>query len=95
MSIEKGIFRVLKDGMLLFWCPGCKRHHGVYIDKTKPTHWDFNDDYNKPTFSPSILVTMPNIGTCHSFVKDGKIQFLNDCYHELAGQTVELKCEDV
>jgi hypothetical protein len=27
---------------------------------------------------------------CHSFVKDGKIQFLDDCYHELAGQTVEL-----
>ena len=27
---------------------------------------------------------------CHSFVRDGKIQFLNDCTHELAGQTVEL-----
>lgn len=25
---------------------------------------------------------------CHSFIKDGKIQFLNDCTHELAGQTV-------
>jgi hypothetical protein len=27
---------------------------------------------------------------CHSFVTDGKIQFLNDCTHELAGLTVEL-----
>jgi hypothetical protein len=27
---------------------------------------------------------------CHSFVTDGKIQFLNDCTHHLAGQTVEL-----
>lgn len=27
---------------------------------------------------------------CHSFVKDGMIQFLNDCTHDLAGQTVEL-----
>lgn len=27
---------------------------------------------------------------CHSFVTDGKIQFLSDCTHELAGQTVEL-----
>ena len=27
---------------------------------------------------------------CHSFVTDGKIQFLGDCTHELAGQTVEL-----
>lgn len=29
-------------------------------------------------------------GRCHSFVTDGKIQFLNDSTHDLAGQTVEL-----
>lgn len=28
--------------------------------------------------------------TCHSFVVDGQIQFLSDCTHTLAGQTVEL-----
>jgi hypothetical protein len=27
---------------------------------------------------------------CHSFVTDGRIQFLGDCTHRLAGQTVEL-----
>jgi len=27
---------------------------------------------------------------CHSFIKDGMIQFLNDCTHKLAGQTVEI-----
>ncbi|MFP3647573.1 DUF6527 family protein [Paraburkholderia sp. SIMBA_054] len=27
---------------------------------------------------------------CHSFVTDGRIQFLGDCLHALAGQTVEL-----
>jgi len=27
---------------------------------------------------------------CHSFVKDGMIQFLSDCTHELAGKTVEM-----
>jgi len=27
---------------------------------------------------------------CHSFVADGKIQFLTDCTHALAGSTVEL-----
>ncbi len=27
---------------------------------------------------------------CHSFVREGKIQFLTDSTHELAGQTVEL-----
>ena len=27
---------------------------------------------------------------CHSFIRDGKIEFLNDCSHDLAGQTVDL-----
>ena len=27
---------------------------------------------------------------CHSFVTDGRIQFLGDCTHGLAGQTVDL-----
>jgi hypothetical protein len=27
---------------------------------------------------------------CHSFVTDGNIQFLGDCTHEMAGQTVAL-----
>lgn len=27
---------------------------------------------------------------CHSFVTDGRIQFLGDCTHELAGQTVDI-----
>jgi hypothetical protein len=32
--------------------------------------------------------TVPTV--CHSFVTDGRIQFLSDCTHELAGQTVDL-----
>jgi len=27
---------------------------------------------------------------CHSFVRDGRIEFLSDCTHAFAGQTVEL-----
>jgi len=27
---------------------------------------------------------------CHSIVTDGKIAFLTDCFHTLAGQTVDL-----
>ena len=29
-------------------------------------------------------------GICHSFVRDGQIEFLADCTHGLAGQTVPL-----
>lgn len=29
-------------------------------------------------------------GICHSFVRNGRIEFLGDCTHALAGQTVDL-----
>lgn len=28
---------------------------------------------------------------CHSFIRDGHIQFLSDCTHELAGKTVPME----
>lgn len=28
---------------------------------------------------------------CHSFVRNGNIEFLNDCSHKLAGQTISLQ----
>ena len=31
---------------------------------------------------------------CHSFVRDGRIEFLSDCTHKLAGQTVPLPDRD-
>jgi hypothetical protein len=62
--------------------------------KGKP-HWDFNGDFDKPTFSPSINSWWGGdngipLHRCHSFVRDGKIQFLGDCTHSLANQTVDL-----
>lgn len=90
MSIKKGKFRVLDDGLLVFYCQGCKTHHWINTDASKSPHWNFNGNYYKPTITPSIHVTTPN-KCCHSFVSDGKIQYLNDCYHELKGQTVELE----
>jgi len=38
------------------------------------------------TREPDDLACM----VCHSFVTDGRIQFLADCTHALAGQTVDL-----
>lgn len=79
-----------------FHCPGCGCSHGF------SKAWSFNGDFEKPTVKPSILVTWEDFidhndhakGTkkyrCHSFITDGKIRFLNDCTHALAGQTVEL-----
>jgi hypothetical protein len=37
--------------------------------------------------APENITTSPG---CHSFVRNGHIEFLSDCTHELAGQTVAL-----
>lgn len=65
-------------------------------EKNDNPKWSFNGNFKAPTFEPSIHVHVTYVGTeerrtlCHSFVKDGKIQFLNDCVHSLKGQTVDL-----
>ena len=72
----------------VIFCPGCQCGHGW------TTGWTFNGDLDKPTISPSLLVNWHN-GTapvrCHSFIRDGMIQFLSDCTHALVGQTVALE----
>ena len=83
------------DGRMLFECPGCNMLHGVYVKREQRPRWDWNGSMDRPTFSPSILVTWEwgeqrAKKVCHSYVRDGQIQFLSDCTHSLAGQTVPL-----
>ena len=74
------------ENYFVFECPGCGSLHSI-----QTPHWTFNGDLEKPTVSPSILVHEGhNTPLCHSFVTDGKIQFLDDCGHELKGQTVDI-----
>lgn len=87
--------RRAKGGMVLFRCPGCGNAHQVGIEPPAALIWGFNGNGDAPTFTPSIFVNPPhahNPGrpSCHSFVTDGRIQFLSDCTHALAGQTVDL-----
>jgi len=67
-----------------FFCPGCKCGHHV------SEGWTQTGTSERPTLSPSILHSSRTGPRCHSFVKDGQIQFLGDCDHALAGQTVDL-----
>lgn len=72
-----------------FWCPGCDAPHAVVVDGANVWAWNRSED--APTFEPSVLVTRPPTpDVCHSFVRDGQIQFLGDSTHALAGQTVPL-----
>lgn len=54
--------------------------------------WTFNGDLEKPTFRPSMLLNanMPNRKRNHFFVTDGKIEYLSDCEHDMAGMTIDM-----
>jgi hypothetical protein len=80
-------FRKIEENgrvLYMFYCPGCRRMHPF------DERWQFNGDYERPTFTPSLMVNRDSANQCHSYVTDGNIQFLSDCKHELAGQTVEI-----
>lgn len=103
MSALSKVLRSAEGGGLLFWCPGCDELHVVHVGEGPRPRWGYNGNPERPTFTPSILVRtgravdpsfVPEPGdppeVCHSFVTDGRIQFLGDCTHALAGQTVDL-----
>lgn len=85
-------------------CPACEADeqgsmHVFYrkMADGKPG-WTFNGDFEKPTLKPSMsAVSIFGYGNdqyvehrCHCFVTDGKIQYLADCTHAMAGQTIDL-----
>lgn len=78
-----------------FLCPGCAEYDEpgskLYARHTFDASWSYNGDGHCPTVSPSILVQdgRPTY-RCHSFIEGGKIRFLSDCSHALAGKAVEL-----
>lgn len=95
------------DGMLIFFCEGCQQCHGVNNrwtfngDLDRPTFTPsilvrgtvpITDKEHELLMAGQYVEPKPFV--CHSFVTDGKIQYLNDCTHKLAGQTVELLNED-
>jgi hypothetical protein len=96
--------RAVEGGGLMFRCPGCNENHMVRVGEGDGPRWGYNGNPDAPTFTPSINVTydgadagkLHNDGrrspasVCHSFVTDGRIQFLADCTHDLAGFTVDL-----
>lgn len=82
---------------LWLWCPGCDLAHRPRAALPDGTHgdgpiWEWNGATDATfTISPSLLVTTNKHGfRCHSFIRDGHWQFLSDCTHQLAGQTVPM-----
>ncbi|MBC3491887.1 DUF6527 family protein [Pseudomonas taiwanensis] len=82
-----------EDGALWFFCSGCDAPHSLNVGSGPGPRWGYNGNAEAPTFTPSVLASYEIRGkafVCHSFVTAGRIQYLGDSTHKLAGQTVEL-----
>jgi len=80
----------------VFWCPGCEMPHVYWTKLSKASQpeqpiWSFNGDLEKPTFSPSLLMYGTEASPrCHLFLREGRLEFVGDSQHKLAGQVVDL-----
>lgn len=80
--------------ILCFFCKGCGYRHPVHIASKEHEIWEWNVSRENPTFSPSVGVNMDEPSRrCHSYIVNGHIQYLSDCFHSLAGKTIPLEPE--
>lgn len=72
----------------VFHCPGCGYAHWIRSKGPAP-RWNVSGlKEDRPTVSPSVRVRGQFM--CHSFIRDGRIEYLRDSTHELSGQTVDI-----
>lgn len=77
-----------RPGQYIFYCPGCADNHTV---ATGSGGHVLTGSKVKPTIKPSVLSEEDEAGVrCHSWITNGRIRFLYDCTHRLAGKTVDL-----
>lgn len=50
----RGVLRTIEGGRVAFMCPGCRESHQISVEGSPS--WGFNGDYDRPTFTPSVLV---------------------------------------
>lgn len=90
-------------GLYRFWCPGCDCAHTVdknvwTVDVESTTIRPSILVHPHKTFIDHSLVgdalldpgNVTETFRCHSFVTGGRIEFLGDSTHSLAGRTVDL-----
>lgn len=46
-----------QPGTLILRCPGCKSYHQIWTGNGPGPRWQFNGSFDRPTFTPSLLVT--------------------------------------
>jgi len=83
-------------GYVVIKCRACGQH------LIPVPRWNFNDDLESPTFTPSINETCNDPGhpsyqpqaqssRCHFVITSGQIAYQGDCSHDLKGHTLPLE----
>jgi len=80
-----------------YWCPGCDSLHCIAILPDRQSNgagWSFTGTLECPTYAPSQLTKWKGKDdkefVCHTYIREGNIEFLNDCTHALKEKTVPL-----
>lgn len=96
---------VSADAGWMHWCPACNEVHAIAVEKAfaNGAKWSFNGNMDKPSFVPSVKITigpMPTVPVgradagkiyvCHYILTDAVIDYCGDCTHSLRGQKVAL-----
>lgn len=93
-----------KDNRFLFWCPACETGHQITTppwtfdgNLESPTveasilvggvQWAEGEPFHDKHHA-KVAAGEPTV--CHSFLRAGRWEFLSDCTHDLAGQTVDV-----
>ena len=77
---EKGMRFERRIIGLAHWCPGCKKPHVLHKGD-----FQFDGEPDTPTVRPAAI--FPD---CAYIITNGKIYFLLDCTHSLAGRVVDM-----
>ena len=76
---------------LWFFCPGCQCSHCLNLDASRDgPRWTWDGNLEAPTVTPSVKCLAAGEVICHLWIKAGRIEFLGDCEHDLAGQVVNM-----
>lgn len=87
--------------LFMFWDIASGEPSCFWVKPYNGATWTWNGDCDNPTVNPSILNTSnghTNFETGvvtkpwrnHIFIRNGKIEYLSDCTHNLAGKTVDM-----
>ena len=91
IKVNENMYKGVKDyhTQYLYMCLGCGYEHAFVLRSEGGNH-SFNMDLENPTVLPSLMQDFTKGRRCHSFIRNGRIQYLSDCWHDLKGQTIEL-----